>query len=247
VRFSDAVKVGFDTETTGVDPNSARIVTAALVVRGGGRTIRSFQWLIDPGIEIPEEAAAIHGVTTEQARAEGCKPLEALEEIAGNLTLVLSRQSPVIAFNLSYDWTVLDSELRRNGLPVMRERLGMEPNTLVDPFVIDKAVDKYRRGSRKLQPTCQHYGVELNDWHSADADASAAVLLTERLFERFPYLGLMRPADLYQSQREWRREQAESLQRYFRNERKSGAKYNPAAVVNGEWPIQTMDVEEVAA
>ncbi|MFI5801023.1 exonuclease domain-containing protein [Streptomyces sp. NPDC051677] len=247
MKFSDAVKIGFDTETTGVDPSNARIVTAALIVRGGGRTIRSFQWLIDPGIEIPEEAAAIHGVTTERARAEGRKPRGALDEIAGNLATALSRQSPVIAFNLSYDWTVLDAELRRNRLPVMSERLAIEPRTLVDPHVIDKAVDKYRRGSRKLQPTCEHYGIELNDWHSADADASAAVLLSEKLFERFPYLGLMRPADLYQSQQEWRREQAQSLQAYFRNERKSGAKYNPDAVVNGEWPIQAMDVEENAA
>ncbi len=75
--------LGFDTETTGVDVTSDRIVTAALVMRQGlGGLSRVRTWIIDPGVEIPEGASEIHGITTEYARAHGRPPAEVLEEVA---------------------------------------------------------------------------------------------------------------------------------------------------------------------
>ena len=68
--------LGFDTKTTGVDPLKDHLVTAAVVSRGSlgadgarGQDVRT--WLADPGVEIPEAAAAVHGITTERARTEG--------------------------------------------------------------------------------------------------------------------------------------------------------------------------------
>ena len=67
--------MGFDTETTGVRALKDRLVTAALVLRIDGASYRSgvsapdqvATWLTDPGVEIPEQATAVHGITTEQA------------------------------------------------------------------------------------------------------------------------------------------------------------------------------------
>ena len=75
--------MGFDTETTGVRALKDRLVTAALVLRIDGASYRSgvsapdqvATWLTDPGIEIPEQATAVHGITTEQARRDG-RPIE---------------------------------------------------------------------------------------------------------------------------------------------------------------------------
>ena len=70
MSWTDGPLLGFDTETTGVDVDNDRIVTAALVRRDAtGTHVRS--WLIDPGVDIPEAAAAIHGVSTEHAREHG--------------------------------------------------------------------------------------------------------------------------------------------------------------------------------
>jgi DNA polymerase-3 subunit epsilon len=69
----------FDIETTGIDCESDRIVTAAVTLAGGGRPLESHAWLVDPGIEIPAGATAVHGVSTERARAEGRSPAEAVE------------------------------------------------------------------------------------------------------------------------------------------------------------------------
>ena len=49
MKFADIRKIAFDTETTGPNPNEDRIVTAALIVRGGGRDDNVMSWLINPG------------------------------------------------------------------------------------------------------------------------------------------------------------------------------------------------------
>ena len=79
----DGPLLGFDTETTGTDVTRDRIVTAALVLsHGPGREAETVAtWLIDPGVEIPEAAAAVHGISTAHAREHGMQPAEALEEV----------------------------------------------------------------------------------------------------------------------------------------------------------------------
>ena len=85
--------MGFDTETTGVRALKDRLVTAALVLRIDGASYRSgvsspdqvATWLTDPGVEIPEQATAVHGITTEQAHRDGRPIEEVLHELAGSI------------------------------------------------------------------------------------------------------------------------------------------------------------------
>jgi DNA polymerase-3 subunit epsilon len=160
-----------------------------------------------------------------------------LADLAEKLRAALSWGMPVVAFNAAFDWTVLEHDLARNGLPTMADRLGRDPLTLLDPFVIDKTVDKYRKGKRKLKSTCEYYGVELTDWHTADADAMAAVLVMDQIADRYPQLGDMGPAELFAAQRGWSADIAAGLQSYFRSE-KAGEKQDTAAVIDGSWPLR---------
>lgn len=87
--------VAFDLETTGTDIESDRIVTAAVVVLGpDGRVARERTWLVDPGVAIPEEASAIHGISTDHARVHGMAAAAAIEEITGTLFEALSSGTP---------------------------------------------------------------------------------------------------------------------------------------------------------
>ena len=63
----------FDTETTGTDPRLARAVEIAWIVcTGDGQIVKEETHLVKPkGFTIPDQAAAIHGITTEIAEAEG--------------------------------------------------------------------------------------------------------------------------------------------------------------------------------
>ncbi len=219
----------FDIESTGVDPQNDRIVTATVSVVGGGQPPASTSWLADPGVEIPEGAARVHGITTEQARAEGRPAPEVVREIVETLAAEIAQGVPVVAFNARYDLTMLDREARRHGIVPLTER-GHEL-LVIDPLIIDKQVDTYRKGKRTLTAVCAVYNVELSedDAHAADADAIAAARVAWRMAERYDelHVGLK---ELHASQIIWAAEQAESLQQWFNSQGKN-------EIVEGEWPI----------
>ncbi|MGW4891743.1 exonuclease domain-containing protein [Kitasatospora sp. NPDC004240] len=225
--------VGFDLETTGTDPDVSRIVTAALVDTVGSRRQGAASWLLDPGVPIPAEAEAIHGIGDDLARSKGRPAKEAVDEIAAALCERLAAGRPVVAFNAPFDLSLLDAELRRYGLPVLAERLGGPVAPVLDALVIDRAVDKYRKGSRTLQRVCEVYGVELTDAHEAGSDALAAVRVAVALAERYPgQVGDVPLPELHRRQVDWHREWAESLEAWLRRAK------DPQAVIDPRWPLR---------
>lgn len=238
--FTEIRRSAWDTETTGPNPLEDRIVTAAFIVRTPGAEDRAFSWLINPGIPIPAEATAVHGIDDAKVQAEGADPKTALDEIASYLAHAISQGMPVIAFNQSFDWSILHYDLLRNGLPTMAERVGPGPLPLIDPHVIDKEFFKYVRGqgNRKLKPTAERYNVALNDWHTADADALAALLIAEKQFVQFARnLGHMGPDQLFAAQQKWRAGQQAGLQDWFRKKATPEQGGDPNKVIDGSWPL----------
>ena len=186
--WNDGPLLGFDTETTGLDVDRDRIVTAALVRRdAAGTHVRT--WLLNPGVEIPEPAAAIHGVSTEHAKAHGMPPKVALDEIAAELAEAFRAGVPVVAYNAAFDLCLLDAELRRHRLPTLPDRLLGAARPVIDPLVLDRAEDREREGKRKLVDLCGVYEVvESGDLHNADVDVVATLDVLERIVGRFPHL-----------------------------------------------------------
>ncbi|MFF0434477.1 3'-5' exonuclease [Streptomyces sp. NPDC004327] len=233
--------VGFDLETTGTDPLEARIVTACVVGVHGGRVVRQRDWLADPGIRIPEQASAIHGISSERAAAEGRPGREVADEIARTLTGYWAEGVPVVAYNASFDLTLLSAELRRHGLPSLSERLGGAGiGPVVDPYTIDRAVDRYRRGKRTLEAVCVEYGVELTSAHQAAADALAAVRVAIAIAERHASVAALDPAELHERQIGWYRTWAEDFQAFLRK------KGDTEAVVDPVWPLRELGPVPVA-
>lgn len=217
--------VAFDLETTGVDPETARIVTAT-IVRIHDAEVESREWLVNPGVPIPDEAAAIHGVTTEHARACGDDPALAAAQILTELDQAWTGGRPVVIYNAPYDLTVLDRELRRHCDVALADVTG----PVIDPFVIDKHLDRYRKGSRTLTATCAHYGVKLTDAHTSTGDALAAARLAWRLAQVYPE----QLADLTlvnALQAAWRAEWAAGFADYLRKQGKP-------EFVDSAWPIR---------
>ncbi len=201
MNWLDGPIVGFDTETTGVSPTTDRIVSAALIRREGS-SVQTTTWLIDPGVEIPARATEIHGISTERARAEGSNPVDALEEIASGLADALAAGVPVAGFNVQYDLTILESELERHGLATMSQRLTDGIRPIVDPLVLDRHLDRYRKGPRKLIDMCRIYVVPVvaDDLHSADADVLATLDLVHAIAQRYPTVGQMELSELHDQQ-----------------------------------------------
>jgi DNA polymerase-3 subunit epsilon len=231
----------FDVETTGIDPTQDRIVTAAVSLAGGGLPTESYAWLVDPGVEIPAGATAVHGITTARARAEGRPPAEVIAELVLLLADQVTRGVPIIAFNARFDLTTLDREARRHGVVPLVERVGGHDKLLVvDPYVLDKQLDRFRRGKRTLGAVCEHYRVPLHDAHAANADALAAARVAWRLGEAFAELREVDLRSLHVHQVQWAADQAASLEEFFRSE----GRYEH---VERAWPVVPLRVEHEAA
>lgn len=216
----------YDCETTGRDPLEARLVSASFVTSDGAR----HDFLVDPGIEIPPETTAVHGITTEYAREHGSAPAEALERIAELLAAHLAAGRALVVFNAPYDLTLLEMELERHGLRPLAERVGrIAP--VIDPLVIDKAVDRFRKGKRNLESQCAHYGVRIEGAHDAAVDAVAALEVAKALAQRYPEVGQSTLADLHRQQEEWK----EASERDFAAYRqRRGEEY----VAEPGWPVR---------
>lgn len=234
----------FDTESTGVDVRKARIVTgyaATILGAAEGRRVRpGADVLINPGVDIPEEATRMHGVTNEMAREKGCTPAEGIYAIVEALGSALKARIPIVGFNLAYDFGLLYHECLRHDVITLAEMLGKPPNGMfgpvIDAHVLDKHVDPYRKGSRKLDDskgpgTATHYGVPLTAAHTADADAIASARVAVRIASLYPEIGKADLGTLWLSQRRWRAEQMASLTEYFRTKKKE-----PDAWCDPCWP-----------
>ncbi len=219
----------FDLETTGVDVETARIVTACIaILDADGQVVDRWDWLADPGVEIPDGAAAVHGITTERARAEGRPSAVVVAEIAQTLRTLFGLGIAVVVYNAPYDLSLLDRECRRNELEPIAD-----PSPIVDPLVIDKQVDTYRKGKRTLEAAAAHYGVVLDDAHDAGADAIAAGRVAQALLAARPEELDIPLADLHGRQEIWFAEQARSFQDYIR--RRKGDESFTASTA---WPIK---------
>ncbi len=230
--MSDWNRLGvFDLETTGLDVTQSRVVTAFIgVLDADGSVVESAAWVADPGIPIPAPAANVHGYTTERAQAEGRPAGEVVAEVVQRLRALFAEGVPVVAYNASYDFSLLHHDAIRNGVEPLNE-----PAPVVDPLIIDKKVDTYRKGSRTLVSACDVYGVDLGEAaHDSMADAVAAGLVFQAMQKKFasaPEMDLS-PLDLHTAQIEWARLQAESFAKWLAQKGETSRR-----VGDGVWPV----------
>lgn len=218
----------FDLETTGVDVRTARIVTACVAVLDASGTVVSRRdWLADPGVEIPEGAAAIHGITTERARAEGRPAAEVVAEVVGELRAQLAVGRPLVVYNAPYDLSLLAAEAARHGVAPL-----VDPAPVIDPLVLDKAVDRYRKGKRTLEVAAAHYGVALDGAHDAGVDAIAAGQVARAIAETHAAALPGTLAELHAAQARWHDQQADNFEDYMRT------RVDHAFTADRGWPVR---------
>lgn len=238
MTWLDGPLAGLDFETTGVDPLNDRIVSAAVVsIRpdGDAKITKTRSWIINPGVEIPAEAVAIHGITTEFAQNQGMEPRKALADICEVLNearLPALLDIPLVGFNITFDLSILTAECRRHDLAVPTGwHLNFAP--VLDPLVLDRHYDTYRRGSRKLMAMYATYGGhQESDAHDPTADVRTTLRLLWRMSQRYDEIRNASPMWLHQSQIEWHRQWAERYTDYLRCNVDS-----EAVEIDGSWPI----------
>lgn len=222
----------FDLETTGVDVDSSRIVSACIaVLDSDGSVLERWEWIADPGSEIPAASTAVHGITTEHAQRFGRPAPEVIAEITQTLRTLFALGLPVAIYNAPFDLTLLDRECRRNRIPPIED-----PSPVLDPLVIDRAVEPDRPTKRTLRLSAERYGIPLDGAHDAVQDAIAAGRIAQELSRRHPDLLAASFTELHRRQRDWYAEQAIEYQEYVRT-----VKGDENYVASGLWPFKPAD------
>ena len=163
--------VFFDLETTGVNIGTDRIVEISyykVFPKGNaeGKTLR-----VNPGMPIPAEATAVHGITDEDVR-----DCPRFEQIAPEIAAVIA-DSDLAGYNSNYfDVPLLAEELLR-----AKVNVDLKQKKLVDAFQIFK-----KNEPRNLTAAYKFYcGKNLEDAHSAQADTMATYEVLLAQLERY--------------------------------------------------------------
>ncbi|MGD8861814.1 MAG: 3'-5' exonuclease [Myxococcales bacterium] len=195
-----------DFETTGLSPENDRVIEIGVVCFEGGELSGLKNWLVNPGIPVPEESRAVHNISDEELAGA-----PTFREVLPELTEMLSGCLPV-AYNAVFDRGFLHAELARAGAdrgesapPAYQAEV-----TWVDPLVWSRELDKDQR-SHKLGNVCARLGVTLDNAHRAASDAEATGRVLLAFAPRMPatYAELIRIQAQYAATQEvdlsWRR------------------------------------------
>lgn len=156
----DTTFVAFDTETTGLTPVSAKIVEiGAVKFRGDGTDVGTFDELIDPEEQIPEEVQGIHGISDEMVRD---KPT-ALEVLPLFIEFLGPPENVLLAHNALFDlgFIVLD---------LFRARMSLPEHRVFDTVTLAKTLIPFLPGYR-LQGLCAALDICKGQEHRALSDA----------------------------------------------------------------------------
>jgi DNA polymerase III subunit epsilon len=226
--------IGFDLETTGINPFQDVPVSYGFVERAdGARGSLMDHAYVNPGAPIPAGATAIHGITDEMVN--DASPLEeVVEALADRLAKHWVNGDAIVGMNVSYDLTMVDSLCRRLGLATLSDR--SDVGAVVDVLVLDRHFDKWRKGGRKLTDLCRHYGVTLGNAHSAAHDAEASLVVLDAIRSRHPQFDRIPFTDLSVTIRVWYQEWLSSFSAYLEKKGET-----PIAVGRYEWPLHADD------
>ena len=170
----DRPLIVFDIESTGINARTDRIIElAAIRVEPNGTETPGY-WLLNPGVPIPEETTAIHGITNEAVRNCPRFSDKALE------ILVFFGESDLAGFNAGrFDIPMLQEEFARAGITFDPDRRRL----------LDAQRIYHTKEPRDLTAALKFYcGVEHTDAHGAEADVRATLNVLLGQFERYPDL-----------------------------------------------------------
>ncbi len=190
------MRLTFDCETTGIGnwklppdhPSQPRIVQLGILLKDDqNKIVAEINVMVKPvGFVIPDEAAAIHGITTEKALKYGLK----IETVMKLFMQFVKMSDLLVGFNIAYDDLCVKGEMMRAGFTEdlalyvsKKQYCCMQVST--DLCKIPGKYGKYKWP--QLQEAYRHFFGEMFDGaHSAFAD----VLATDRVYEHIAFGGV---------------------------------------------------------
>ena len=179
-RWTDLEWLCIDTETTGVDPSADRIVELGAVQFRAGKVQRRMGLLVNPGLPIPPDAVAVHGIRDEDVA--GCP---SLAQIADQFLTHVREARVLIGYNWPFDAGMLEAGLG----PGWRDAIAGKP--VLDVLVVVRldAVGRYWKGPgrHRLDAVAERLGVRrTGKAHRASSDCVLTCQILWHLREHLP-------------------------------------------------------------
>lgn len=227
VRLKDVKTfLGFDLETTGVDINTARIVSSSLVAYNtdDGEMVRDSS-LVNPGMHIPGSSSEIHGVHDDDV-IDSPSTKDYVRHIDSAIKKAWADGGVLVGHNISYDLSVLDAELLRSGYEGFN--IG---GPICDTMIVHRIL-----GNRKatLEAATGSFGIVNEGAHDAEEDVVATLKLLLAQMGSSRRLSETYLSDLFLQQQGFHLKWASELTQYFR---RVGRMTSDETVI-GKWPLQ---------
>ncbi len=174
VPWTDIPIAMLDTETTGRDPITDRVIEVGIVVGQRGQVVRRHNWMINPERPIAEEARAVHGISdadVKDAPTFGAIAGEILEALKGTL---------LAAYNAPFDKAFVLAEMERAEIETAGVATLQRKVEWLDPLIWARELYAEER-SRGLGDMAARLGVKLENAHRASDDAEAALQVLYKL------------------------------------------------------------------
>ena len=169
--YDTAAFIAFDTETTGLDPVSGRIVEIGAVKFDRRGIVARYNVLINPEMPMPEEAGKVNGITDEMLKD---KPL--IADVFPDFFDFIGT-GVLVAHNAPFDINYVNAELKRAGKTPLT-------NKVVDTRIFAKEVFP-GLSSYALQDLAVQFGITALEAHRAEDDARVCMELFEQILSRF--------------------------------------------------------------
>ena len=169
-----------DTETTGLTPPEDKIVELGAVLYQRMDILQKECWLVNPGIPIPAEATAVHGIGDGSV-----KGAPKLLDIAESFLDLVLRADVLVGYNWPFDAGFFEAEMGDDW------RESIKGKVIVDPLVLVRLeeVGKFwsGKGRHKLEAVANRFGIKpVGDFHRASTDCVLTLRILERLIEYLP-------------------------------------------------------------
>jgi CBS domain-containing protein len=166
--------MALDTETTGLDTRSARVIEIGAVAIGAGD--RRFQSLVQPGVAVPATSTAVHGITSDMLAGAPTFPVvwPEVERFLGD--------SVLLGHSLGFDLAILERECARAGLR-WRQHLWLDTRLLA--ILLHARLPDF-----SLATLATWLGIDAKGQHRAIGDAAATIAVFHAMVPRLREIGI---------------------------------------------------------
>lgn len=164
--------VCIDCESTGLNPKEDKIIEIAIIKFNFSSHLNTFETLVNPECDIPEDSIQIHHITN--AMVQG-KPK--IQEILPTV-LKIAENHPIVGHHIQFDVNIICEAAKKHAIPC-----SLYKNTQIDTLRLARLYGQSPTNS--LEMLREHFNIENQGAHRAMSDVLVNIEVFKKLATSF--------------------------------------------------------------